>query len=204
MDAVSLPQLWLFVTVLALAILSPGPAIIAASQSAVSRGRQASLPYAIGLAFGASLWGLAALFGLSILFKAVPQLYVGFKVAGGAYLLWVAWKMWHHAADPLPQAAATGCGPGFWAGVMLNLSNPKPALFYAAVILSVFPALHGVAGPALVYATALAVELTFYLLVTSLMATGPIRRRYFAAKTLIDRTAAGLIGLLGLSLILRH
>ena len=203
MDAVTLSQLALFVTTLAVAILSPGPAIIAASKSAAARGRAASMPYAMGLAFGASLWCLFALFGLTVLFRIVPQLYVAMKIAGGAYLIWIAIQMWRHAADPLDKAGETVTGPGFLHGVMLNLSNPKPALFYAGVILSIFPALHGVAT-AVIYATALSVELFFYAAVTTLMATGPVRRRYFAAKTWIDRIAGALIGALGVSLILRH
>lgn len=203
MDALSLAQFAVFVSVLAVAILSPGPSIIATSQSAFARGRKATLPYALGLAVGASMWCLAALFGLNILFSLVPQLYVGFKIAGGLYLLWIGWKMWRHAADPLPLADA-GTGPGFWSGIALNLSNPKPALFYSAVLLSVFPALHGFVGPAVVYLVSLSVELTFYTTVTMLMSAAPIRRRYFDAKLWIDRIAGGLISMLGLSLIIRH
>lgn len=202
MDAITLPQLALFVGTLALAILSPGPAIIAASRSAAARGRAAAMPYALGLAFGASLWCLFALFGLTVLFRIVPQLYVAMKIAGGAYLIWIAIQMWRHAADPL-ALDATAIGPGFLHGMALNLSNPKPALFYAGVILSIFPTLHGAAS-AVIYAVALSVELLLYAAVTTLMATGPVRRRYFAAKTWIDRIAGTLIGALGVSLILRH
>ncbi|MRX50346.1 LysE family translocator [Paracoccus sp. S-4012] len=204
MDAISLAQLTLFAGTLALAILSPGPGIIACAQAAMSRGRERAMPFALGLAFGASLWGLLALFGLSVLFRLVPQLLVLMKIAGGVYLLWVAWKMWRHAADPLPDLAAVQGGPGFLSGMALNLSNPKPALFYGAVLLSIFPGLHGFAGPALIYLVSLTCELVFYVLVTLLMSTGPMRRRYFGAKTWIDRIAAGLIGALGVTLILRH
>lgn len=203
MDAITLPHLVLFVTTLSLAILSPGPAIIAASQSAAARGRAASMPYAMGLAFGASLWCLFALFGLTVVFRLVPQLYVALKLAGGIYLVWIAWKMWRHAADPLAMEGETVTGPGFVRGIALNLSNPKPALFYSAVIMSVFPALGGIA-PAIVYGIALTVELTFYATVTALMSTAPVRRRYVGAKTWIDRIAGALIGVLGVSLIVRH
>jgi len=203
MDAISAASLLAFMTTISLAILSPGPAIIACTQTAAARGRDAALPYALGLAFGASMWCLFSLFGLSLLFRLLPQLFTLLKVAGGLYLLWVAAKMWRHAGDPLPQAAAVA-GPGFWAGITLNLSNPKPALFYGSVLLSLFPRLHGLAGPALLYAVALSLELVFYTMVASVMSTAPIRRRYFAAKPVIDRIAGGLIGALGIALIVRH
>lgn len=203
MAAVTLPALALFVTTVGLAILSPGPAIIAASRSAAARGRQASMPYAMGLAIGASVWCLFALFGLTVLFQAWPQSYAVMRLIGGAYLIWIAVKMWRHAADPLSMEGGTAGGPGFRHGLALNLSNPKPALFYGGIILMIFPGL-STAGAAIVYLVALSVEVCFYALVTVLMATGPMRRGYRAAKTTIDRIAGTLIGVLGLTLILRH
>lgn len=203
MAAVTLPALGLFVMTLALAILSPGPAIIAASRSAAARGRQASMPYAMGLAIGASFWCLFALFGLTVLFRVLPQSYMLLRLLGGAYLIWVAVQMWRHAADPLAMDGESVAGPGFIQGLALNLSNPKPALFYGGVIMTIFPAL-STAGAAVIYLVALAVEVCFYAAVTVLMATGPMRRGYRAAKAAIDRIAGTLIGALGLTLMLRH
>ncbi len=203
MQAITLPALALFVTTLGFAILSPGPAIIAASRSAAARGRQASMPYAMGLAFGASVWCLFALFGLTVLFRVVPQSYMLLRLLGGAYLIWIAVQMWRHAAEPLEMQGAAAIGPGFRQGLALNLSNPKPALFYGSVILTLFPGLSSLGG-AVVYLVALAVELAFYAAVTALMATGPMRRAYRAAKTAIDRIAGTLIGALGLTLMLRN
>ena len=201
--AITAAQLAVFVGTLAVAILSPGPAIIAASRSAASRGRNASMPYAMGLAFGASVWCAVALFGLTLVFERFPGLFTILRVAGGAYLVWIAWKMVRHAADPLAMDGETVTGPGFFQGLALNLSNPKPALFYAGLIMSIFPTLHGSAA-GMIYAVALSVEVTFYAVVTFLMATGPMRRGYAVARVWIDRVAGGLIGVLGLSLMIRH
>lgn len=203
MDAISLGQVLVFVSVLGLAILTPGPAIVACARSAAARGLAVALPYSLGLAVGAAFWCLAALFGLTVLFELFPGLFLAAKLVGGVYLVYVGWQIWSHARDPLGEGAALAQGPGFTQGIILNLSNPKPALFYAAVLLRVFPGLHGVAAPLAVFAIALTVELTFYLGVTALMSKGPVRRRYFAAKPLIDRVSGGLIAALGLSLILR-
>lgn len=197
-------QLWLFVGTLAVAILSPGPGVIAVSQGAFALGRRRALPYAWGLALGASVWCLFALLGLTVIFRVLPWTYVALKVVGGAYLVWIAWKMWRHAPDPLPDPAQGGRGMGFAGGMMLNLSNPKPALFYSAVLLSIFPVLMTAGDKLAIYVTAAGVELAFYTALASLMALPWLRRRYYAAKSWIDRTAGLAIGLLGLSLILRH
>ncbi|CAM3161919.1 Threonine/homoserine/homoserine lactone efflux protein [Paracoccus aminovorans] len=198
----SVEQVIALVSALSLAILTPGPAIIATVQTAFAHGRERALPYALGLAFGASLWCVAALGGLAVVFRLHPALFAGMKILGGLYLLWFAWALWRASTRPLPPAAAGA--KGFFGGIALNLSNPKPALFYAALILSVFPEPMAPARQTLVYGLCLATELFWYALVAVLMSTAPMRARYFAAKTWIDRAAGLAMALLGFLLIVKH
>lgn len=185
------------------ALLSPGPAIIAAIQTSFSRGREVALPFGLGLALGASLWCLFALAGLALLFRAYPPFYNAVKILGGIYILWFAWGMWRGAASALPEAAEKKFGRGFIGGVLLNLSNPKPALFYAALILKLFPGPLTLADNGRIYATALATELFWYAAVTISMSTAPMRRHYFGAKFWIDRIAAIALFALGILLIFK-
>ncbi|RJE81163.1 LysE family translocator [Paracoccus sp. JM45] len=202
MISVSADQLGLFVATLSVAILSPGPGVIAVSQGAFSLGRKRALPYGWGLAIGASVWCLFALLGLTVIFRVLPWTLAAMHLLGGAYLLYIAWKMWVHAVDPLPDPMTGGRGLNFWAGMALNVSNPKPALFYSAVLLSIFPAALGLADKGAIYATALSVELLFYTALASLMALPWLRDRYYDMKFWIDRGAGLAIALLGLSLVL--
>lgn len=191
------------ISTLSLAILSPGPAIIAATQTAFAHGRDRALPYGLGLAVGASLWCLFALMGLAMLFRLHPALFTGMKVLGGVYLLWMSWGLWRAATMPLPDAADGRFGRSFWGGIVLNLSNPKPALFYSALILSVFPEPLGLLRQIGVYAACLATELFWYAVVVLAMSTALMRTRYFSAKSWIDRGAAIALFALGLVLILK-
>lgn len=194
-------QLLLLISTLSLAILSPGPAIISATQTAFARGRAVAVPYGIGLAAGASLWALLAILGIAVVFRAVPALYMALKLFGGVYLLWLALAMWRGAASPLPEPADGRLGHGFWGGVALNLSNPKPALFYSALFVAVFPGPLSHAGRGTIYAAALGTELLWYVAVALLMSTAAMRIRYTAAKVWIDRGAALFLGALGFSLL---
>ncbi|MDN5788933.1 LysE family translocator [Pseudorhodobacter sp.] len=178
------------VLVLTVAILSPGPAIIAATQMALSQGREKAWPFGLGLAFGASLWCLFALFGMAAVFKLYPALLQAAKLGGALYLIYMAWGLWHGASAALPAAATRRFGNGFTGGVILCLSNPKPALFYSALILTLFPDAHGAGVIAAIYATALATELFWYSTVTLSMSTAVMRKRYLSAKFWIDRAAA--------------
>ena len=207
MAAIALPQAAALFTALSLAILTPGPAIIATVQTAFAHGRERALPYGLGLATGASLWCLMALFGLALVFKLNPLLFAALKVFGGFYLLWFARGLWKASTAPLPEAAEgpeRGALRGFAGGIALNLSTPKPALFYATLILSVFPEPLAPSGQALLYALCLGTELFWYALVAVLMSTARMRSRYFAAKFWIDRACAVAMALLGLMLIIQH
>ncbi|WP_134678865.1 LysE family translocator [Paracoccus ravus] len=199
----SAEQVIALVSALSLAILTPGPAIIATVQTAFAHGRARALPYGLGLATGASLWCVFALAGLAVLFKLHPSLFVTLKIFGGFYLLWFAYGLWRASTQPLPEAA-DGARKGFWGGIALNLSNPKPALFYAALILSVFPEAMSAQRQGLIYAICLATELFWYALVAVLMSTAVMRKRYFGAKFWIDRAAAFAMAALGLMLIVKH
>ena len=82
-------QLGVFVATLAVAILSPGPGVIAVSQGAFALGRRRALTYGWGLASGASFWCLFALLGLTALFRIAPWTLVLMKIVGGLYLTWI-------------------------------------------------------------------------------------------------------------------
>ena len=102
--------------------------------------------------------------------------------------------------QPLPDAAR---GPRrFLGGILLNLSNPKPALFYSALILALFPDPLGVAQTAAVYGVALSTELFWYSTVVLGMSAKAMRHRYFAAKFWIDRVAALALLILAVLLVL--
>ena len=78
------------------------------------------MPYALGLAFGASFWCLFALFGLTVLFRVLPQSYQLLRLLGGAYLLWIAIQMWRHASMPMTILEGSAGGPGFVQGLALE------------------------------------------------------------------------------------
>lgn len=196
-------QFLMLTSALSLAILAPGPAIIATVQAAFNHGRQRAMPYALGLATGASLWCIFALAGLAVVFKIYPALYGALKIFGGLYLLWFAWGLWKSSTEPLAEAAG-GVSRGFWGGIALNLSNPKPALFYAALILSIFPDPLSLSQKLGVYAVSLSTELFWYATVATVMSTAVMRARYFASKFWIDRAASVAMAVLGLLLIFKH
>jgi threonine/homoserine/homoserine lactone efflux protein len=197
-------QIALLIAAQSVALISPGPAVVAILQKSFAEGRARALPYGLGLGFGASLWCAFALAGLSVVFHLVPVLFTALKLAGAAYLFYLAVKIWRGADIPLSDTPRSGLRQGFLGGMLLNLSNPKPALFFSAVILSIFPDPLTLPQQSGVYGIVLGMELAFYTTATLILTQPRVRGLYFAAKRWIDRTTSVALGALGLSLALNR
>lgn len=193
-----------FNAVLAAALVSPGPALLFALRTALADGRAAGIAAGMGLGLVAALWTLAALLGLEALFTLFPWAYMALRIAGAAYLLYIAWTTWRAARQPVAEAARKPRGRAFLDGVLINIGNPKSVLFAAAVLVVIFP--KGLSGfeMALITANHMLVEWLFYAAFATLLSGAPARRAYLSAKPMIDRAAALLLGALGVKLLLNR
>lgn len=186
-----------------MAVISPGPSFLITAQTAVARGRAAGIKVAAGLSVGTIIWSTAALFGLTLLFKLVPPLFVATKLVGAAFLLWVAWKIFRHAAEPLAlegEGALSGRSP-FLQGVWTQLSNPKTAIFFGSIFVALLPR----EAPLWLLVSLIVVvtfnEMWWYSAVSLFFSSGPVRRAYLAGKIWLDRVVGLFLGALGLRLL---
>ena len=117
---------------------TPGPDMLLIASRSISQGRVSGLATLAGIQAGTYCHALAAAFGLSQLFLAVPLAYDAVRYAGAAYLLYLAWKAFRSPGTSL--ATTTGLRRHsivsvFRQGLLTNLLNPKMALF----VLALFP-----------------------------------------------------------------
>ena len=97
----------------------------------------------LGINLGCVFHTFAAAFGLAALLAASAGAFTVVKLAGAAYLLYVAWGMAKSGlarrapadAQELPErAGAPSFARGVWQGFLTNALNPKVALFYLALL----------------------------------------------------------------------
>jgi threonine/homoserine/homoserine lactone efflux protein len=105
------------------ATLTPGGATTLATASGARFGFRRSVPLMAGIAVGLASLAAAAAAGLAGLLLAAPSLQLAMKLAGSAYLLWLAWTV-GRAGPPAPKAG-TEAPTGFLAGACLLWLNPK-------------------------------------------------------------------------------
>jgi threonine/homoserine/homoserine lactone efflux protein len=187
-----------------LAAASPGPAILMAARTGVTQGFRTGVWLSLGIALGAVFWAVAALFGLAVLFKIAPALLWGFKIAGGLFLCWIAFQMWRHASEPMVIADKGATPPtalsAFWLGLVTQLANPKPAVFFGAVFVSTVPPETSLPWIGLLLLAVFLNELVCTIAVARAFSFAGPRRVYARLKTTIDRSFGGLLALLGIKI----
>lgn len=186
---------------LVVAIASPGPALLVAMRTTLSSGRLAGVQVGAGLGLVAAGWTLAALAGFEVVFRLFPWAYLSMRIAGACYLFYIAFSLWRGAKQPL-DVDARPLRRAFVQGLAINALNPKSVLFAAAVLVVVFPPDLRAVDVAIVVTNHLVVELSFYALLAGAMSSPAMRDRYLRARTPIDRTAAIVLGLLALRLLI--
>lgn len=181
-----------FNVVLLVALASPGAALIFMTRMTLASGRVAGIATGLGLGVAAAIWTLAALLGLEAMFTWLPWSYTALKIGGVLYLLWVIIQAFRHLSGPDSDPPMPR-GQAFWAGLMMNLANPKSFLFAAAVIVVVFPADLTARDIALIVANHLALEAVFYtgfgIALTSATAQAALTR----CKPTLNRMTAALL-----------
>ncbi|MCC5992127.1 MAG: LysE family translocator [Rhodobacteraceae bacterium] len=200
----TLAHLLAFNITLLAAFLSPGPAMLYALRNTLRGGVGLGMATGCGLAVVAAGWTLMAFLGLQAVFVLVPWAYGVLKVAGAAYLIWLAWHIWRDTGAALPDAADRPTGRVAWRafamGMLVNLANPKSVLFAAAVLVVIFPAGLPPAQIALIVGNHLLLELLGYGLLAWALSRPVLRARYLGARRWLDRLAALVLGALGVRL----
>lgn len=118
-------------------VLTPGPNMIYLVSRSVSQGPRAGVISLFGVVCAFLVHMTAAAAGLTALFMAVPLAYDALKIAGAAYLLYLAWQAVKPGArSPLQPALLPPDSPAklFRMGFLTCLLNPKAAVLYLSIL----------------------------------------------------------------------
>jgi threonine/homoserine/homoserine lactone efflux protein len=186
--------------------ISPGPSFVLVARISVARSRRDGLAAALAMGVGGVILGGLALLGLRTLLMQAGWLYLGLKTIGGVYLLYLAFRLWRGARQPIAVADGgerAGARPArsFALALATQLSNPKAAVIYGSIFAALLPAQPPLwmclALPPLI----LLVEAGWYVVVALAFSSPRPRAAYLHSKTWIDRLAGTVMGGLGLRLI---
>lgn len=145
-----------FVVAVFLISASPGPAVALILRRAALRGLRGAVATVLGLELGLYLWALAAAAGFAALVAASEAAYLALRVVGAGVLVYLGVRSWRSAwrlragaeeATASEPAGGEGGAVGrrewwraFGEGVVVQLANPKAAVFMLAFYPQFVPA----------------------------------------------------------------
>jgi RhtB (resistance to homoserine/threonine) family protein len=116
----------------------PGPDTIYVVTRSMAQGRRAGLLSSWGLCTGALLHTFAAALGLSAVLAASAEAFTAVKLVGALYLMYLGVKTFLDRSAPLETTRQAvepaSSGRIFFQGVLVDLLNPKVALFFLAFL----------------------------------------------------------------------
>lgn len=190
-----LDRLALFALAVMLLALTPGPVWVYLLSRTLTQGRRAGYFSLLGVAAGVVVHVLLAALGITVVLLAIPFAFDAIKLAGAAYLLWLAINTLRGGglsfdAQPLPAVPDRVL---FRQAMVAALLNPKVAVFY----LSLFPQfVDPAAGPVFAQSLLLGVvHLAVSTVVDGLLVTvAGLLATWFAARPLWLRMQRWLLG----------
>ena len=122
--------------------LAPGPDNIFVLTQSVVHGRLAGVLITLGLCTGLLVHTAAVAFGVSAILAESEIAFTGLKILGAGYLLYLAWRAFSAEAsfvaagqgDYIEPTDQIGLRHLYGRGILMNLTNPKVALFFLAFL----------------------------------------------------------------------
>lgn len=139
-----------FLGVSVVVIITPGPDTAITIRNTLFGGRRAGIATGLGVALGQTTWTLAASAGIAAILVASEPLFAAVRLIGAAYLvvlglqsLYSAWRS-RDTKPPVDGPTSTAktmrARRGFALGLLSDLSNPKMAVFFMALLPQFVPA----------------------------------------------------------------
>ncbi len=185
------------------AVATPGPNVLLITGSVLETSRRATAWTVGGVLVGTAIWGAAGYFGVGLLFSSAPWVYLGLKLAGGAYVVYLGVRLLLKTPQPLGEPVALGRGSrwrAFRRGLMTQLSNPKSGAFVATIFAATMPREAPLSAGLTAIALMVAISGCWYGLLCWSFGLEAIRSRYMRARRGIERAAGALFVAFGIGI----
>jgi threonine efflux protein len=163
----------------------------------------------LGVASAMAVWATTSLVGLTVLLVRFQPVFEAVRLAGAAYLAWLAFQLLRSAARRTLSGTAAvgagvkprGAGAAFRAGFLCNIGNPKAAVFFSSVFAALLPphvdwefrVAIGIAIPA--------IGAAWYAMVACLFSAKRIAAGYARARRIVDAVTGTIFAALAGELV---
>ena len=169
---------------------SPGPSVAMLVGVATDQGRAPAMMATFGIAMGSVVINVLTLVGVGLILSQAAWAMMVLKLIGAGYLLYLAYGAFRKAVHPPKLAAAQtrqrAMSQHFWAGFLLQVTNPKAIVFWLAIASIGATAGGGAAIVALFILGAFVISFGCHGAWALLLSAPPVRRGYARARRWIE------------------
>jgi threonine/homoserine/homoserine lactone efflux protein len=196
--------LYLFITAVLLLVFMPGPNTLYIIARSIQQGRKAGIVSCLGVQSGTLFHIAAAALGLSALLVSSALAFNIVKYAGAAYLIYLGVKtlLTRDKTEADPEIQQATLSRIFYQGMVVNVLNPKTALFFFAFLPQFIDATRGAVALQIIVLGTILTILGAFSDITYALVAGSVsnwlrgnekfvrRQRYFAGAVYIGLGAA--------------
>ncbi|UIO44008.1 LysE family translocator [Brevibacillus brevis] len=128
--------IWLFVVAASTLLIIPGPAVLYIMARSIDQGKKAGLVSVLGVSLGGSVHVLAGAIGVSAILMTSATAFHIVKYLGAAYLIYLGCRTLFSKSDStaseIPKAPRKKLRKIFYESALVEVMNPKTALFFLA------------------------------------------------------------------------
>ncbi len=203
-------QLLLVYIAYVIAVASPGPSNMTIMGVAMSRGRTPAIVLAIGVITGSLFWAALTATGLSAVLATYANALFVIKIAGGLYLLYLAYKSARSAFSPAvaqmlvhtPVVGRAEYLQLYRRGLLMHLTNPKAILGWIAIMSLGLKPGAGASTLIAILGGCGVLGMIIFCGYAVLFSTAPAIRIYQRSKRYIESVLALFFGFAGIKLLM--
>ena len=172
-----------------LGAMSPGPSLAIVVRHSVTSGTRAGVICALSHGVGIFLWAALMVSGVGALLLAQPTWFDGLRALGAGFLMYLGCRalMAQRGASANTGEANSGGGKAVREGLAIALSNPKVAVFFAALFSQFIQPDATMMAQLMIATTAAVIDALWYTVVAVLLSRPAWSGRFMHHGGLLDR-----------------
>jgi len=197
----SFSQWWPLALVCLLGAISPGPSLAVVARHSISGGALGGILCAVTHGMGIFLWAMLMVSGLGTVLVTQPSWFDAIRALGASFLLYLGARTllqnnqeFQMVCDNSDERTRAG-----WDGLLIALSNPKIALFFAALFSQFIQPQPTLTERLVVAVTAASIDAVWYVLVAISLSRLVVTRPFQRYVTLLNKVFGAILIMLSLA-----
>ena len=197
----SFSQWWPLALVCLLGAISPGPSLAVVARHSISGGALGGILCAVTHGMGIFLWAMLMVSGLGTVLVTQPSWFDAIRALGASFLLYLGARTllqnnqeFQMVCDNSDERTRAG-----WDGLLIALSNPKIALFFAALFSQFIQPQQTLTERLVVAVTAASIDAVWYVLVAISLSRLVVTRPFQRYVTLLNKVFGAILIMLSLA-----